>query len=83
MEFWLNGAKVTEFNLDSDKFKEAVAKSQRVKDKPYFGKTTEACMPCLTSAAGSAPNTSASPPVFANGAASDATIITFAIAHSS
>lgn len=41
VEFWLNGMKVTEFTLDSDKFKDQVAKSQRHKDKPYFGKTTE------------------------------------------
>ncbi len=41
VEFWLNGMKVTEFSLDSDKFKEAVAKNQRLKDKPYFGKSTE------------------------------------------
>ena len=43
----------------------------------YSGITTRTSMPSARSALGSAPATSASPPVFANGAHSDATNRTF------
>ncbi len=43
----------------------------------YSGITTRTSMPSARSALGSAPATSASPPVFANGAHSDATKRTF------
>lgn len=40
VEVWLNYRKVNEVNIDSQKFKDAVAKNTQLKERPYFGKTT-------------------------------------------
>jgi hypothetical protein len=56
-EVWLNYRKVNEFSINSEKFKDAVAKNPQYKTRPYFGRP-----PAATWASNPALDSSCAPP---------------------